>query len=226
MNIASVISCLRWSTVHMLVGTNMCWHSLTKMSHKDSVETWISKLSSFISTSAEHQFRATCSTLAAFVLSHLRYSPREWRTKCRGTSALQAMLASHLVNLGLGKQMGQSLVPLSSTAKETETAAQESMFTFLLKTPFFQSLLGLWEGPAMALSKMFYREKILEAFHIGGFAFQALAESRNGFCNMFCRGERAETISVTLQLRRDPREVSLWGWPTPSPSYQLLVREV
>jgi len=64
--------------------------------------------------------------------------------------------------------MGQN--PVQHCA-ETENAAQGSMVTFLLKTPFFQSLLGLWEVQAMALSKMFYREKMLEAFHVGGFTF-------------------------------------------------------
>ena len=39
----------------------------------------------------------------------------------------------------------------------------------------------------MALSKMFYKEKILETFHIGGFTFEALTKFRNGFSNLFCR---------------------------------------
>lgn len=60
----------------------------------------------------------------------------------KGTGGLQALLTSCLLNVGLGKQMGNSS-PLQNCAEETGTAAQISVFIFLLRTPFFQSLLGL-----------------------------------------------------------------------------------
>lgn len=49
----------------MPVGTNMCWHGLTKVSHKGSVENWISKLSTFIPTRGGAW---------ASVQSHLQYT--------------------------------------------------------------------------------------------------------------------------------------------------------
>lgn len=61
----------------------------------------------------------------------------------------------------------------------------------------------------MALSKILYREKIMDTFNINCFTFQALIKFRNGFCNLFCRKGGPETISMTTQLKRNPREGSL-----------------
>lgn len=120
------------------------------------METQASKLSCF-------KWRGLSHLQHCAVPFHLMYR-QEWQTHL----SPQPTTASCLMNLGLGKSLGWTSPPFSGTvqSREREAAPHEYMFTLLLKTPFFQSLLGLWQGPEMVLFKIFYREKMLEALHL------------------------------------------------------------